>query len=252
MSQPVKGRGTPRGLDGTKLIEIGIPAYNEEEVIGDVIKRARSALEELGRGFRFRLVVVDDGSKDGTGDIAKALGAIVLRHEENRGYGASVRALLFHALRTGADALVLLDADGQHPPEEIPKLLVPVLRGEADVVIGSRFLLGGARWVPSLRRAGRKFYSLLVSAITGIRLTDVTSGFRAMNRRAIELVAPVYPDDYPAVKVTIYMALRGLRIIELPVRMEPRKSGSSYIRGKTLLSYHVRVLGHVAMALAGR
>jgi len=240
------GSGRPRS------IKIGILAYNEEKTIGTVLRRALSISTELKKDFEVELVVVDDASVDATGDIARALGATVLSHEKNRGYGASVRTFLTYALRSGADIVVLMDADGQHPPEEIPRLIEPVLHGEADVVIGSRFLNGRAKWMPALKRIGIMFYSLLTSILVRKRITDVTSGFRAMNRRAVEVVAPVYPDDYPAVKVTICMGMRGLRIMEVPVRMSPRGSGSSYIRGSALLSYHLRVIKHIIMALVNR
>ena len=105
-----------------------------------MLKRIISVMRGLREGLEARLVVVDDASIDATGDIAMSLGAIVLSHEENRGYGASVRTFLTHALQSGADIAVFMDADRQHPPEEIPKLLRPILHDEADVVIGSRFL----------------------------------------------------------------------------------------------------------------
>ena len=217
-----------------------------------MLKRTISVMRGLGEGLEARLVVVDDASTDATGDIARSLGAVVLSHEENMGYGASVRTFLAHALQSGADIAVLMDADGQHPPEEIPKLLRPILHDEADVVIGSRFLQGHVDWIPSLKKAGMLFYSLIASVLIRKRITDVTSGFRAMNRRAVELVAPVYPNDYPAVGITIYMGLMGLRIIEVPVGMRPRKTGSSYIRGGVLLSYHIKVFRHIMRALTGR
>ena len=249
---PSSGRGD---IIRPKLIEIGIPAYNEESTIGDVLLGALSVIKKLKKfekGLDIKLVVVNDGSTDATGDIAKSLGAVVLSHKRNRGAGASIRTLLIYALRTGADIVVLMDADGQHPPEEIPKLLGPVLRGEADVVIGSRFLRGHSYRVPSLKKIGIIFYSILTSMLIRRRITDVTSGFRAMNKRAVELVAPIYPDDHYAVKITIYMGLRGLKIVEVPVSMRPRRSGSSFIRGRALLSYHLKVLRYVIHALAGR
>ena len=240
------------GQDRSKLIEIGIPAYNEGNTIGDVLRKTISVIERLRRSFEIRLIVVDDASTDATGDVARHFGATVLSHEKNMGYGASIRTFLNYALRSGADIVILMDADGQHPPEEIPKLLKPILCNEADVVIGSRFLRGSTRWVPGLKKVGMIFYSLLASIIIRKRITDVTSGFRAMNRRALELVTPVYPDDYPAVGITVYMGLKGLRLMEVPVSMKPRKTGSSYIRGRNLLSYHVKVLKYTIMALINR
>jgi len=228
-----------------------MPAYNEENTIGEVLKKAISVMKMLEKRFEIKYIVVDDASNDATGDVARSLGAIVLSHEENRGYGASVKTFLAYALRSEADIIVLMDADGQHPPEEIPKLLKPILRDEADVVIGSRFLQGHTSWIPSLKKIGILFYSLLASALTRKRITDVTSGFRAMNRRAIKLVAPIYPDNYPAVGTTIYMGLKGLRVMEVPVKMRPRKVGSSYIRGRALLSYHIKVLKYIIKMLAG-
>jgi len=244
---------TPRNAaEHQKLIEIGIPAFNEERNLGHVLEEILSVIKPLKKRYRVKIVVVDDASTDRTAMIAKSYGAIVLSHPKNMGYGASIRTFLNYAIRSGADAVILMDADGQHPPEELPRVLAPVLHDEADVVIGSRFLKGSPDWIPIIKKAGMRFYSLLVSFLTRRRITDVTSGFRAMNRKALLVVTPIYPNDYPAVKVTAYLGLRGLRMVEVPVNMRPRRSGRSYIRGYVLLRYHLRVIKHLLKALIGR
>jgi len=157
------------------LVVAGIPAYNEEGTIAKIVVNAKRHVD--------RLIVVDDGSTDDTKIIAENLGAIVLRHETNRGKGEALKAIFAVARELGADVLVTLDADAQHDPNEIPRVIEPILNSTADVVVGSR---RGQRTIPLLRGAGQWF----LDTITNVRdqegaIVDSQSGFRAYSRKAI-------------------------------------------------------------------
>jgi glycosyltransferase involved in cell wall biosynthesis len=153
-----------------------MPAYNEERSIAKMV---------LGCGkYVDKVVVVDDGSSDATSEIAEALGAYVVRHKQNGGYGAALRSCFEAARELDADTMVIIDSDGQHDPAEIPKLLKPIVRG-ADLVIGSRFCDGNGQNIPAYRKVGMKVLDMATNAAGGIKVTDSQSGFRAYGRRAI-------------------------------------------------------------------
>ena len=158
-----------------KLVVI-IPAYNEEENIGKVIKDVKKYTEDI--------IVVDDGSKDGTLRAACQSGANVCRHIINRGLGGALGTGIKAALLAGADIIVTLDADGQHNPADIPCLLKPITEGKADIVIGSRFLK--YQRVPCFRRFGNYFFNLITFFLFGVWTTDSQSGMRAFNKKAAE------------------------------------------------------------------
>ena len=167
----------------------------------------------------FDVVVVDDGSRDATAAVAVAAGARVLRHPFNLGYGAALQTGYKYAWRAGVELLVQLDADGQHDPSDARALLEPVERGELDLVIGSRFLGAGAYRMSALRGAGRTLFQLVLRAF-GLRVTDPTSGFQAMNRAVLELyTGDAFPTDYPDVDVLLAAYREGLRVGERSVTM---------------------------------
>lgn len=153
-----------------------MPAYNEALAISEVIKGCQKYVD--------RVVVVDDGSTDTTADIAESLGAFVVRHENNKGYGAALKNCFETARQLGADAMVILDSDGQHDPSEIPKLIKPLENG-FDLVIGSRFVNGNGKDVPVYRKFGMKILDIATYIVGGLNVTDSQSGFRAYGRRAI-------------------------------------------------------------------
>jgi glycosyltransferase involved in cell wall biosynthesis len=153
-----------------------VPAYDEGRCIGSVVLRVKPYVD--------RVLVVDDGSSDDTAKIAEAAGATVLRHEQNRGKGCALNTGLARARQLGAKAVVLIDGDGQHRAEEIPDVLGPVLRGEADVVVGSRYLQAHQQ-VPRHRVLGHKALNWLTNAATGVQLSDTQNGFRALSDRAV-------------------------------------------------------------------
>ena len=154
-----------------------IPAYNEERFIGSVVIKVRKYTDAV--------IVVDDGSRDATAEIAQAAGAIVVRHEKNRGKGAALNSGFQKARELGAQVVAVLDGDGQHRAEEIPSLVQPVLDGKADMVVGSRFL-GTKNRAPLYRRVGQRIVTFLTNLTSGVSSTDSWSGFRAFSQKAVE------------------------------------------------------------------
>ncbi len=199
------------------------------------------------------VVVVDDGSTDGTAANAGAAGAAVVRLPFNLGIGAAVQTGFRYALEHGYDVAVRLDGDGQHDPSELPKLLEPLSRDEADVVTGSRFRDDGSGYRPPLaRRLGISWFARLVSLLSGQRVTDTTSGFQALNRRGIALFASDYPSDYPEVEATVLLLKHRLRLVEVSVRMREREHGSSSITFLRSLYYAVKVTLALLVAMGRR
>ena len=157
----------------------GLPMYNEEETIGTIVTKVLDYVDEV--------VCVDDGSSDSSARIAESCGAIVHRHRVNRGYGGALKSLFAKAREMNADALIILDSDGQHEPSDIPKLLKPILDGEAEFVIGSRFVAGGgSEDMPAYRRLGIKVITAASNLSSDLEIQDTQSGFRAFSKLAIE------------------------------------------------------------------
>jgi glycosyltransferase involved in cell wall biosynthesis len=230
----------------TRIVAV-VPAYDEEAAIGPVVEEIRAYDPSID------VVVVDDGSSDGTAASAAAAGAAVVRLPFNLGIGAAVQTGFRYALEHGYEVAVRLDGDGQHDPAELPKLLEPLARGEADVVTGSRFreLDGGYR-PPVARRLGISWFARLVSMLSGQRVTDTTSGFQALNPRGIALFASDYPSDYPEVEATVLLLKHRLRLVEVPVRMREREHGSSSITLIRSLYYAVKVTLALIVAMGRR
>lgn len=206
-----------------RLVAI-IPAYNEEGRIGPVVGRVRREVET-------DVVVIDDGSADDTAQEAREAGAIVAVHPVNLGYGAALQTGYRYALRAGYDAVIQLDADGQHDPESIAAL-VQALKDGGDVVVGSRFLHPGSYRPPLARRLGMTLFGGVASLLSGMKLTDPTSGFQALSRRALVFYAHErYPHDYPDADVLSMVARAGLRLCEVPVRMHEAPDGKSMHAG---------------------
>jgi glycosyltransferase involved in cell wall biosynthesis len=220
-----------------------VPAFNEATRIGPVLAGVRAAVPDA------TVLVVDDGSTDETAAVARAAGARVARLPFNLGAGVAAQTGYKLAEREGYDCVIHLDADGQHEPADIPVLLAAVARGEADVAIGSRFL-GGADYRPGLlRRGGMGLFRWLAWLVTGVRFTDVTSGFRAFAGDVVGFVATEwYPTDYADADVLITLRRAGFRLKEVPVRMYARTGGRSMHAGLRPIYYVFKMLLSVALA----
>ena len=216
-----------------------VPAYNEAASIGVVVAEIQAADPEL------EVVVVDDGSTDGTATLAAGAGATVLRLPYNLGIGAAVQTGLQYACEHGFDVAVQIDADGQHDAAELERLLEPILAGRADIAVGTRFAGRRSYRASFARRLGIVLFARVVSLIVRQRVTDTTSGFRAMNRRGICLFAADYPHDYPEVEATVLVFRHRLRMVEVPVAMRRRENGRSSITAVRSLYY----MGKVSLAL---
>ena len=201
-----------------------LPCRNEEPSIGPTLRAVADVLPGTD------CLVIDDESGDGTARAAREAGARVLSLTVNLGYGAALETGYQFAVENGYDIVLQLDGDGQHPPAELPKLLRPLLAGEADIVLGSRYLKAGDAFPTSVgRRLGQRLFAAIVNITTRRHFTDPTSGFQALNREAFGLFGRggIFPSDYPDADILLTAHLAGLRILEVPVRMLPRLRGSS-------------------------
>jgi glycosyltransferase involved in cell wall biosynthesis len=223
-----------------------VPALNEEQAVGRVIDEIRA----FDPGFD--IVVVDDGSTDRTAGVAADRGAHVLRLPFNLGIGGAMQTGFRFAFEHGYDVAVQIDGDGQHDPSQLPKILAPVLSGEADLCVGSRFTGDGAYRSSFARRVGIKIFAGVVSAVVRQKVTDTTSGFRAVNRRGITLFAADYPHDYPEVEATVMLVKHKLRLTEVPVAMRERSGGASSITPVRSVYYMTKVLLAIFVGLFRR
>jgi len=195
-----------------------IPAYNEEKYIGNVVSETKR--------FIHNVYVVDDASTDKTSEIAKRAGAKIVRHQQNLRYGGAVKSCFKIAKETGADVLVILDGDGQHDPKDIPLLLEPIIKGHADIVIGSRFLKKN-KSIPLYRKFGINIITLLFNFGSSIKVTDSQSGFRAYNRRALDLDQLYENCMGLSVEVIIQARKKGLVIEEVPISVNYYEDSST-------------------------
>ncbi|MDQ4049281.1 MAG: glycosyltransferase family 2 protein [Actinomycetota bacterium] len=214
-----------------------IPAYNESDTIVRVVRSVQAHAPD------FDVLVVDDGSTDATGALARECGAVVLRHPFNLGIGGTVQSGFAYALENDYDRMVQVDGDGQHRAEEIETLIKAMDEdASVDMVCGSRFLTDSGYPAPVSRRTGIHIFAFLLSRIVGQRVSDPTSGFRLYNRRGIALFARDYPHDYPEVEAVLMVHFHRLRMREVPVLMLERGGGRSSIRSGKSVYYMLKVL----------
>jgi glycosyltransferase involved in cell wall biosynthesis len=213
-----------------------VPALNEERAIGRVVDEIRAYDAEID------VLVVDDGSRDATAQVARAHGARVASLPFNLGIGGSVQTGFRYAHAHGYDLAVRCDGDGQHDAAQLSRIVEPVLAGRVDICVGSRFAgVEGYRSSRS-RRVGIRLLARVVSLLTGQRVTDTTSGFQALNAKAIALFAADYPHDYPEVEATVMLHKHRLRLCEVPVVMRERTAGRSSITALRSIYYMAKVL----------
>ncbi|WP_172198392.1 glycosyltransferase [Saccharibacillus qingshengii] len=210
-----------------------IPAFNEGESIGPLL----IALREQG----LSALVVNDGSTDDTAEVCAAAGADIVSLPCNLGIGGAVQTGYKYAYAHGYEIAIQFDGDGQHRAEFIPALIAPLLSGEADVAIGSRYIEKEGFQSTFLRRAGIRYFSGLIHVISGQTVTDPTSGFRAVNRKIMAMFAAQYPTDYPEPESIVHVLRLGGRIVEVPVLMSERAGGRSSIRSLRSVYYMIKV-----------
>jgi glycosyltransferase involved in cell wall biosynthesis len=211
---------------------IVIPALDEAERIGSVIEGNRQHTDA-------EIVVIDDGSRDRTGQRAGKAGAVVITHPFNMGYGVALQTGYKFALKEGYDVLLQMDGDGQHDPQCIPFLFREVESGECDVAMGSRFLAEGGYAVDPLKSLGIGFFRWVIRVLAGITITDPTSGYQCLGRRVFEFFSRGhFPWRYPDANVVLLLHRMGFRIREVPALMMPNPAGRSMHRGVFTLAYY--------------
>jgi glycosyltransferase involved in cell wall biosynthesis len=220
--EPRGAAAGPPALAGLERVLVVMPAHDEEASLPTTLAAVRAQLPGAA------VVVIDDFSADRTAEVAAAAGARVVTLPCNLGYGGAVQAGFKYALAHGYEVVLQLDADGQHDPASAVAVLAPVLSGEVEVAIGSRFL-GQARYpIPALRRFGMRVFAWIVKLVTGRSFSDPTSGFQALGPRPIAFFAhDNYPSDFPDADTIILLVLNGFRVSEVPVVMNARAAGSS-------------------------
>jgi hypothetical protein len=223
-------------MENQKKILVIVPAFNEAGSLEKVVGEIKIHLSKAD------ILVVNDGSTDLTSEIAQSKGAVVLDLPFNLGIGGAMQAGYKFAYEKGYDIAIQVDADGQHDPKEIQKLLHALEVEKVDVTIGSRFIGGSGYKGSIMRRIGIAIFSGVISTIVRQKITDPTSGFRASNRKAIQLFALDYPQDYPEPEVLILLHQCHLKMGEVPVGMSERYSGESSITKIRSIYYMVKVL----------
>lgn len=220
-------------------VAVIIPCFNEEKNIRDVIQSVKNVNSDAD--FKLFPVVINDHSTDLTSSFAKNENCILLNLSVNLGIGGAVQTGYKYALENYFDIAIQLDGDGQHPASEIYKIINPILNDNADVVIGSRFLTGEGYQSTLMRRIGIIFFMRVIKFFTQQKINDSTSGFRALNRKALEIVSFHYPDDYPEPVSIITFYKKKLVVKEVQVEMKARQGGKSSIEGFSSIYYMLKV-----------
>lgn len=229
-------------------IAIVIPCYNEE---ANIVNLQREIVQgQYPEHWHITPFFVNDCSTDNSRELLDAHGFTHVDLPVNLGIGGAVQTGYKYAFRNGYDIAVQMDGDGQHPPAELIKLLQPIIDDEADVAIGSRFITREGFQSSGLRRTGIRFFGWLNRRLVGVTVHDSTSGYRALNRKALEVVDVYYPDEYPEPEAIVLYAINGLRLKEVPVSMRERQGGQSSIRAHKTIYYMIKVsLGTIFLYL---
>lgn len=219
----------PDRLMPAMRVLVVIPALDEEASLPRILGEVRA----VAPGFD--LLVIDDGSRDRTAEVARSLAVAVVSHPFNLGVGAALQTGFRWAVARGYDIVVQLDADGQHDPRFLDALCAPVVEGTCDVAIGSRYVESSDYQTPRFRRMGMLLFSFIVRLALRQRISDTTSGFRAYGRAVMEVCQHHFPKDFPDAPLLIALARHGFRLREVPVTMRERQAGTSfYTLGKSL------------------
>ena len=197
---------------------IGIPAYNEEKNIAKIIVQLKKVADQI--------LVCDDGSTDSTSEIAESLGAIVIKHPKNLGYGSAIRSIFLKSREINAEVLVTIDADGQHKIEDVKKVIKPIVDGQADISIGSRFLEEGDN-APKYRKLGINIITKVTNSSLSEKITDAQSGFRAYNNKVLQSLTPSDSGMGISTEILIKSSNLGLKIAEVPTEIQYEGETSS-------------------------
>ena len=222
-------------MEASQKTLIIIPAYNEEMSVGKVIEEIKHHVAQVD------ILVVNDGSTDATGDISREKGVWVLDHPYNMGIGATMQTGFLFAFQNDYDLAIQVDGDGQHDSRYLEKLISPLIKKDANVVIGSRYLEEKGFKSSFLRRVGIRFFSILCFILSEERVTDPTSGFRAFDKKVIDFFSREYPSDYPEAESIILLHKKGFAFREIPVMMKERQGGVSSINLFKSVYYMVKV-----------
>ncbi len=216
-----------------------VPCFNEQGAIAGVVRDLVAVRQR--EGYQLDVLVVNDCSTDKSMDIIRTLPCLYLNLPVNLGIGGAMHSGYRYAFLHGYDIAVQMDGDGQHPADELPTVLEPVLKQEADISIGSRFINREGFQSSFSRRVGIKYFRWLNQLLIGKTIHDSTSGFRAFNQRTIAIANNYYPDEYPEPESIVQFGLQGLRIKEVPVRMRHRQEGVSSINTSRAFYYMLKV-----------
>jgi glycosyltransferase involved in cell wall biosynthesis len=225
----------------SKLLKVAIiiPCYNEQDNVLNLYNEIKNT--KFSSSFIVEPIFINDCSKDQTHDVLVSNHIKHIDLPVNLGIGGAVQTGYKYALRNGFDVAVQMDGDGQHPPSELEKILTPFLTENVDVIIGSRYITKEGFQSSSLRRLGINYFKWLNKKLVGITIHDSTSGYRALNKKTLEIVSEYYPDEYPEPEAVILYSLNQLKIVEVPVTMRERQGGQSSIRTYKTVYYMFKV-----------
>lgn len=221
-----------------KKILVILPCYNEEKSIGELILALKKIKLD---GVEICPLAINDCSTDNTLAEIQKHNIAYLDLKVNLGIGGAVQSGLIYAKQHDFDIAIQMDGDGQHPPSELIKVIEPIINDKADVSIGSRFIDKEGFQSSAARRAGIKFLSALIKLFSGIRIFDCTSGYRAFNKKAIDLCVTYYPEKYPEPESILYLIKNGAKVVEVPVIMAERSGGKSSIGNFNSIYYMLKV-----------
>jgi len=218
---------------------IAIPAFNEEACIIDLLNEVKEYSDF------FDVIVIDDGSSDHTSETVRHNQSNILQLSSNLGIGGAMQTAFIYAGTRGYEIVIQIDGDGQHDPRWLCEIIKPILNNSADCVIGSRYTKNAPDRkyrTPFFRKVGMVFSTIILSIVTGLTITDTTSGFRALNRKAFEFFAINYPVDHPEAEALFMLIRNGFRVVEIPITMRQRQTGTSLFSFLKAAMYPFRVI----------
>ncbi len=217
-----------------------IPAYNESKSIINVVKEIEK--NKQNKEYKLDYIIINDGSTDNTKEICEENNFNVINLVSNLGIGGAVQTGYLYALKHHYDIAIQFDGDGQHDAKYIKDLVIPIINGEANMTIGSRYITDLSSYKSTIvRQIGIKFLSMMLTLLTKVKILDVTSGFRAVNKDIIEIFAYDYPSDYPEPESIVTVIKKGYKVAEIPVKMQERLYGKSSITPLKSIYYMIKV-----------